>query len=131
MRQFTQFGVEAIGAHDPAIDAEVIALAMQLYGELGLQNLRLELNSVGCPTCRPKHREALLTHLNEVRDQLGAEDRSRLERNPMRVLDSKDPKTQALTKDAPSILDHLCEECAPHFEQVQTYLRDLGIRVCH
>lgn len=127
MRQFTQFGIEAIGSKDPAIDAEVIALAMQFYKELGLTNLRLELNSVGCPECRPKHREALLAYLRQVEEQLGGEDRARLERNPMRVLDSKDPKTQALTKDAPSILDHLCEECAAHFNQVQTYLTDLGL----
>lgn len=127
MRQFTQFGVEAIGAKDPAIDAEVISLAMQFYQELGLKDLRLEINSVGCSECRPKHKEALLTHLQDVKDQLGAEDQARLERNALRVLDSKDPKTQELTKNAPSILNHLCEDCAPHFQQVQHYLIEMGI----
>lgn len=126
-RQFTQFGVEAIGAKDPSIDAEVIALAMQLYKELGLSDLHLELNSVGCHKCRPKHKAALLEHLHGVRDQLGTEDQSRLERNPLRVLDSKDPKTQDLTKDAPSILEFLCEDCAPHFQKVQDYLTEMEI----
>lgn len=126
-RQFTQFGVEAIGAKDPSIDAEVIALAMQLYKELGLSDLHLELNSVGCHKCRPKHKAALLQHLHGVRDQLGTEDQSRLERNPLRVLDSKDPKTQNLTKDAPSILEFLCEDCAPHFQKVQDYLTEMEI----
>lgn len=126
-RQFTQFGVEAIGAKDPSIDAEVIALAMQLYKELGLSDLHLELNSVGCHKCRPKHKAALLEHLDGVRDQLGTEDQSRLERNPLRVLDSKDPKTQDLTKDAPSILEFLCEDCAPHFQKVQDYLTEMEI----
>jgi histidyl-tRNA synthetase len=127
MRQFTQFGIEAIGSKDPSIDAEVIALAMQLYKELGLKDLDLEINSVGCNACRSKHKDALITHLQEVKDQLGAEDQSRLERNPLRVLDSKDPKTQELTKDAPSILDFLCEDCAPQFQKVQECLTEMGI----
>ena len=127
MRQFTQFGVEAFGAKDPSIDAEVIALAMQIYTELGVKDTRLEINSVGCSKCRPVHREALINHLKDVRDQLGLEDQSRLERNPLRVLDSKDPKTQELTKEAPSILDYLCEDCAPHFEKLQSYLTEMNI----
>jgi histidyl-tRNA synthetase len=127
MRQFTQFGVEAIGTKDPAIDAEVIGLAMQFYQELGLKDLRLELNSVGCAQCRPQHREALMKHLEGVANQLGAEDRARLERNPLRVLDSKDPQTQALTKDAPSIQSFLCEDCQPHFELVQNCLKEMNI----
>jgi histidyl-tRNA synthetase len=127
MRQFTQFGVEAIGSKDPSIDAEVISLAIQLYKELGIKDLRLEINSVGCSECRPKHRDALIDHLKEVRDQLGAEDQERLEKNPMRVLDSKDPKTQELTKDAPSILEFLCDDCAPHLEMLQGYLAEMEI----
>jgi histidyl-tRNA synthetase len=128
MRQFTQFGVEAIGSKDPSIDAEVIALALQIYKELGIKDLHLEINSVGCPVCRGRHREALLEQLKDVRDQLGAEDQSRLERNPMRVLDSKDPKTQELTKNAPSILEFLCEDCGPQFQKVQDYLKEMDIQ---
>lgn len=126
-RQFTQFGIEAIGSKDPAIDAEVIALAMQFYKELGLKDLQLEINSVGCAQCRPKHRQALVEHLEGVKDQLGEEDRSRIDRNPLRVLDSKDPKTQELTQGAPSILDYLCADCQPHFEKVQDYLGHMHI----
>ncbi|WP_202080176.1 histidine--tRNA ligase [Caldalkalibacillus salinus] len=127
MRQFTQFGVEAIGANDPSIDAETIALAMQIYTELGIKDLRLEINSVGCQTCRPRHREALISHLKGVQDQLPEEDRSRLERNPLRVLDSKHPVTQELTAGAPSILEFLCDDCQPHFDQLQAYLDQMGI----
>ncbi|GAA0354739.1 histidine--tRNA ligase [Bacillus horti] len=126
-RQFTQFGVEAIGAKDASIDAEVIAMAMEFYKKLGLQGMRLEINSVGCPTCRPKHKEALIAHLKDRRDELPEEDRSRLERNPLRVLDSKHPVTQELTKGAPSILDYLCDDCGEHFEQLQSYLTAMSI----
>lgn len=127
MRQFTQFGIEAIGSHDPAIDAEVIALAMRLYKELGLANLRLEINSVGCKTCRPVHREHLLKHLEGVKDQLCEDCQSRLERNPLRILDCKNEKCQQLTIDSPTITEHLCEECDPHFEAVKAHLDRLGI----
>lgn len=127
MRQFTQFGIEAIGAKDPRIDAEVIALAMAFYAELGIKQLRLEINSVGCQACRPKHREALITFLKQFEQELPEEDRSRLERNPLRVLDSKNPKTQALTQGAPSIQDYLCDDCKTHFEQLQTHLTNIGV----
>jgi histidyl-tRNA synthetase len=127
MRQFTQFGIEAIGSHDPAIDAEVIALAMRLYGELGLTHLRLEINSVGCKTCRPIHREHLLKHLEGVKDQLCEDCQSRLERNPLRILDCKNEKCQQLTKESPTITEHLCEECDPHFAAVKGHLDRLGI----
>jgi histidyl-tRNA synthetase len=128
LRQFTQFGVEAIGSSDPMVDAEVISMAWQFYQELGLNDLRLELNSVGCSECRPRHREALVAFLKEREDQLPNEDRERLMRNPLRVLDSKDPTTQAITEDAPSILDYLCPACTQHFEAVRKYLDTLDIR---
>ncbi|MEW9667254.1 histidine--tRNA ligase [Ammoniphilus sp. 3BR4] len=127
MRQFTQFGVEAIGAHDPSIDAETIALAMRLYEELGIKGLKLELNSVGCTTCRPVHREHLIAHLAERRDELCGDCQSRLERNPLRILDCKNEKCKELTKEAPNITEHLCEECSPHFEAVKQHLDRLGI----
>lgn len=127
MRQFTQFGVEAIGAHDPSIDAETIALAMRLYEELGLKGLKLELNSVGCKTCRPIHREHLITHLAERQDELCEDCQSRLERNPLRILDCKNETCKELTKHAPNITEHLCEDCSPHFEAVKGHLDRLGI----
>lgn len=128
LRQFTQFGVEVIGADDPMVDAEVIGMALEFYAGLGLTQVRLELNSVGCPQCRPEHRKALLAFLEGYKDQLPPEDRERMERNPLRVLDSKDPVTQRITENAPSILDYLCPACASHFEKLRHYLDILEIR---
>jgi histidyl-tRNA synthetase len=127
MRQFTQFGIEAIGSNDPTIDAEVIALAVRFYGKLGIKNLRLEINSVGCTTCRPVHREHLLQHLAQVKDELCEDCQSRYDRNPLRILDCKNEKCKTLTKDAPNITQHLCDSCSPHFESVKGHLNQLGI----
>lgn len=126
-RQFVQFGVEAIGSSDPAIDAEVISVAIRLYQELGLTGLSVELNSVGTLEDRARHREHLLTHLNAVRSELCEDCQSRIDRNPLRVLDCKNEKCRSLTKDAPSILDYLSEESTAHFEAVKGYLEALGI----
>lgn len=126
-RQFVQFGVEAIGSSDPAIDAEVISVAIRLYQELGLTGLSVELNSVGTLEDRARHREHLLAHLNAVRSELCEDCQSRIDRNPLRVLDCKNEKCRSLTKDAPSILDYLSEESAAHFEAVKNYLEALGI----
>ncbi|RNB86254.1 histidine--tRNA ligase [Brevibacillus panacihumi] len=126
-RQFVQFGVEAIGSSDPAIDAEVISVAIRLYQELGLTGLSVELNSVGTLEDRARHREHLLAHLNAVRSELCEDCQSRIDRNPLRVLDCKNEKCRELTKDAPSILDYLSEESAAHFEAVKGYLEALGI----
>jgi len=126
-RQFVQFGVEAIGSSDPAIDAEVISVAIRLYQELGLTGLSVELNSVGTLEDRARHREHLLAHLNAVRSELCEDCQSRIDRNPLRVLDCKNEKCRSLTKDAPSILDYLSEESAAHFEAVKGYLDALGI----
>ncbi|EJL31243.1 histidine--tRNA ligase [Brevibacillus sp. BC25] len=126
-RQFVQFGAEAIGSSDPAIDAEVIGLAIRLYQELGLTGLSVELNSVGTVEDRARHREHLLAHLNGVRSELCEDCQSRIDRNPLRVLDCKNEKCKTLTMDAPSILDYLSEESAAHFEAVQNYLTALDI----
>lgn len=126
-RQFVQFGAEAIGSSDPAIDAEVIGLAIRLYQELGLTGLSVELNSVGTLEDRARHREHLLAHLNGVRTELCEDCQSRIDRNPLRVLDCKNEKCKSLTKDAPSILDYLSEESAAHFEAVKGYLTALDI----
>lgn len=126
-RQFVQFGVEAIGSSDPAIDAEVISVAIRLYQELGLTGLSVELNSVGTLEDRARHREHLLAHLNAVRSELCEDCQSRIDRNPLRVLDCKNEKCRSLTKDAPSILDYLSEESQAHFEAVKNYLEALGI----
>ncbi|MBQ5637002.1 MAG: histidine--tRNA ligase, partial [Selenomonadales bacterium] len=107
-RQFHQFGVEAIGAASPMIDAEVILLAVQILNTLGLKDLTLQLNSVGCPTCRKAYRDRLQAFLEEKKEGLCEDCRSRFDRNPMRILDCKNEKCQALTVGAPEIADCLC-----------------------
>ncbi len=126
-RQFVQFGAEVLGTAEPSIDAEVIVLVDDFLRSLGIRHFRLELNSLGCPECRPKHREALLDHLRPVRESLCSDCQSRLERNPLRILDCKNERCQRLTVDTPSILDHLCDRCADHFMNVRHFLDQLGI----
>jgi len=127
MRQFTQIGVEAFGSTDPGLDAEVIALGMKLFEEMGLKDLRLEINSVGCPVCRPRYREQLVTYLHGVEEQLCTDCKSRIDRNPMRVLDCKVESCQAATAEAPTMVEHLCENCRTHDDQVKKHLTEMGI----
>lgn len=126
-RQFHQFGVEAIGSHDPAIDAEVISLAWSFFKELELSGLSLEINSVGCPTCRPLHREKLIQYLTPHKEELCKDCKSRLERNPLRILDCKVDRCREIVQHAPVITEYLCGECHSHFETVKSYLDELGI----
>ncbi|WP_042164657.1 histidine--tRNA ligase [Paenibacillus gorillae] len=124
-RQFHQFGVEALGSVDPAIDAEVIALGYTFYTEVGLQGVRVEINSVGTPKVRADFREKLLAFLEPKRELLCKDCQSRMDRNPLRVLDCKND--QHHFEEAPSILDSLDEECSTHFNKLQQYLSDMGI----
>lgn len=124
-RQFHQFGIEAFGAVDPAIDAEVISLGYQFYKELGLQGVRVEINSVGNAPSRAAYREKLLGFLRPMRDNLCSDCQRRMERNPLRVLDCK--VDQDKFTDAPSILDSLDEECTVHFEKVKQHLDAMGV----
>ncbi|BCJ86330.1 histidine--tRNA ligase [Effusibacillus dendaii] len=124
-RQFVQFGTEVLGSDHPSVDAEVLSLAMTFLTEAGVQNLSLEINSVGCPDCRAAYREVLKKYLAGKLDQLCKDCNSRYERNPMRILDCKLDKDKF--SDAPVMLDHLCEGCRTHFEQLQAYLSDAGI----
>jgi histidyl-tRNA synthetase len=126
-RQFHQIGVEVIGSHDPRADVEVIALATDLLKTLGLQDLIFYLNSVGDKTDRTRYREALVNYLTPFKHDLDKDSQDRLTRNPLRILDSKDEKTQAIAKDAPSILDYLGDDSKRHFDQVLQQLTDLGI----
>jgi histidyl-tRNA synthetase len=127
MRQFTQFGIEAIGSKDPAIDAEVIALAMRLYEELGLSRLHVELNSLGDAESREAHREALVAHFSPHIHEFCEDCQSRLSRNPLRILDCKKDADKELMKTAPVILDYLNEESTAYFEKVKKHLDDLKI----
>lgn len=127
-RQFHQFGVEVFGSMDPSIDAEVIALAMDYYERLGLQNLQLHINSVGCAKCRPVHRDKLREHLSASLADLCPTCQGRYEKNPLRIFDCKSPRCQELVAGAPTITDCLCPECAGHLEKVETYLQTVGIK---
>lgn len=127
LRQFHQFGVEAIGSSSPEIDVETMLVALTIYEELGLKNLNFKVNSVGCPVCRPNYRKELVAFLSKVKDRLSNESQKRLETNPMRILDSKNAQDIELTKDAPLMKDHLCEECSVHFEKVKQLLTNLGV----
>jgi len=127
MRQFHQFGAEAIGGLNPAIDAEIIALSLEVYRSLGIKNFELRINSVGCALCRSKYRDALQKYLYPHLEKLTEESRKRFETNPFRILDSKDEEDRVITKDAPLMKDHLCPACAEHFTGLQKYLTLLDI----
>ena len=127
LREFHQFGVECFGSADTAEDAEVIALADEIFGFLGVEGLELRINSIGCPECRATYQKALHDYFAAHYDQLSETSRDRLERNPMRIIDSKDPDDAALAKDAPVVLDYLCTECKEHFEKLQAYLKAMDI----
>lgn len=126
-RQFHQFGVEAFGSHSPALDAEVIAMAMDIYARLGLTDLELHINSVGCHECRPALREKLQAYFRPHLDQLCNNCQGRFERNPLRILDCKGEKCKEIGKDAPTTLDALCPECDGHFNAVKSYLDIQGV----
>lgn len=126
-RQFHQLGVEAYGMTGPDVDVEIIALSARLFRRLGLKDLTLEINSLGSAASRAAYREALVTFLQQHEASLDADSRRRMHSNPLRVLDSKVPATQAIVKDAPAILDHLDDESRAHFDGLQQGLSDLGI----
>jgi len=126
-RQFHQFGVEALGSKGPGVDAEVIILAVQLLERLGLSDLNLYLNSVGCPECRPVYRTALQEYLREKTENLCIDCQSRFDRNPMRILDCKNPSCAEESAGAPHIVDCLCNDCSTHFEQLKSLLTVAGI----
>lgn len=126
-RQFVQFGVEAIGSKDPAIDAEVIELAMRVYQESGLKHLKLVINSLGDQEVRQAHRQALINHFAPHIEEFCSDCQKRLEQNPLRILDCKVDAGNPLTASAPKLTDYLNEESATYFEQVKMYLDALGI----
>jgi histidyl-tRNA synthetase len=126
-RQFHQFGVETFGIADPDIDAELIIMTARLWKQLQLEDIRLELNTLGSNEARAKYREILLDYLNANRDQLDEDSLRRLDSNPLRILDSKNPEMKSMIQSAPSLLDYLDAESAEDFEQLKQYLDDAGI----
>ncbi|WP_432665384.1 histidine--tRNA ligase [Wukongibacter baidiensis] len=122
LRAFHQFGVEVFGAKNPSVDAEVISIAMTFFKKLGLENLELKINSIGCPACRQKYNEALREFLKQKLDKLCKTCADRYERNPMRIIDCKKEECQEELKDVPLILDYICNDCRDHFDKLQKYL---------
>jgi len=126
-RQFVQFGAETLGSNDPRVDAEIIALAVNFYRRLGIDDLDINLNSIGCPQCRPAYRQRLLEHLKPRAAQMCPNCQRRLERNPLRLLDCKNTTCQQLTVDIPLITETLCDDCGSHFEKLRQLLDSTGI----
>lgn len=127
LREFHQFGVECFGSASPFADAEIIALAKSLFDTLGVKDLSLEINSIGCPTCRAEYHKALKEYFSSCKDELCDTCKSRLDRNPMRILDCKSPICHEIAEGAPVVIDYLCDECKEHFENVQKYLKAQNI----
>lgn len=127
LREFHQFGVECFGSASPLADAEIIALAKSLFDTLGVKDLSLEINSIGCPTCRAEYHKALKKYFSSRKDELCDTCKSRLDRNPMRILDCKSPICHEIAEGAPVVIDYLCDECKEHFENVQKYLKAQNI----
>ena len=127
LREFHQFGVECFGSASPLADAEIIALAKSLFDTLGVKDLSLEINSIGCPTCRAEYHKALKEYFSSRKDELCDTCKSRLDRNPMRILDCKSPSCHEIAEGAPVVIDYLCDECKEHFENVQKYLKAQNI----
>lgn len=127
LREFHQFGVEMAGAQSPKADAEVISLASQVLDRVGVKNTELRINSIGCPGCRKTYHAALRAYFEPHRAALCETCQERLERNPMRLLDCKEERCKQIGKDAPSILDYLCEDCGTHFDALKKNLGLLAI----
>ena len=127
LREFHQFGVEVFGSPTASIDAEVISLAMSLLNRLGVTGTELNINSIGCPKCRKEYNEKLKDYFRPYLGDLCETCRERFEKNPLRILDCKSPECKEIAKNAPMLLDHICEECEEHFESLKKYLEIMEI----
>lgn len=127
LREFHQFGIECVGASEPSADAEIISLAYSFFMALGVNNIKLEINSIGCPECRKKYHEALSSFFEERKEELCDTCLERLKKNPMRILDCKSPVCSEITKNAPVVLDYICDDCRDHFETVKKHLDVMNI----
>lgn len=127
LREFHQFGAEIFGSKLPVADAQLIALANEIFSRLGVTGLRLKINSIGCPECRAQYHKVLCEYFESKKDHLCETCLGRLDKNPMRILDCKCPECASAAKDAPAILDYLCDDCAQHFEGLKENLKVIGI----
>ena len=130
-RQFHQFGVEAFGSNNPAMDAEVITLVLEILANLGLHEYELHLNSVGCPQCREVYRQKLIEHIRPAKDKLCVDCQNRFEKNPLRVLDCKVASCQEAIAGFPNMCDYLCADCSEHYSRVRSILTEAGISYIH
>ncbi len=131
LRQFHQFGIEALGSAGPAIDAEIIMAAVHFFRALGLSELKLFINSVGCPQCRPVYRRNLQDFLRDKLERLCPDCQSRFERNPMRILDCKNESCAELTQGAPQMIECLCDDCSRHFSRLKAMLSAANVDFTH
>ncbi|WP_022670379.1 histidine--tRNA ligase [Hippea alviniae] len=127
LRQFHQIGIEIFGIDNPAVDAEVVLVNKTLLDNLGITDLRIEINNIGCPNCRPKYLEKLREYFEQHKESLCDDCKRRLTRNPLRILDCKNKTCQTIAKNAPKITQFVCESCKTHYEQVKDYLTKLNI----
>ena len=127
LREFHQFDIEVLGSSDPSVDAEVINIAMMLYGRLGVKNLEIRINSVGCPKCRADYNKKLKEYLSEKLDNLCETCKDRYNKNPMRIIDCKEEKCREQLAGVPFMLDNICDECREHFEGLKKSLELLGL----
>ena len=127
LREFHQVGAELIGTNNYMADAELITMANEIINVLNIKNIRLEINSIGCPTCRAKYQAVLKEYINSNIEHYCGDCKNRLEKNPMRILDCKVPVCKEKNQDAPVIVDYLCDECKEHFEKVQEVLKECNI----
>jgi histidyl-tRNA synthetase len=127
LREFHQFDIEAFGAASPTVDAEVILVAADIFARLGIENVSLEINSIGCPECRPQYNESLVRYYKSHENELCETCKQRLERNPLRLLDCKEENCAAIAENAPKITERLCGECAGHFEGLKQRLDAVGL----
>ena len=127
LRQHHQFGVEMIGSQSPLVEAELITLISGIIKRLGLKDIAVHINSIGCPVCRAKYNKALLDYLKKYADNLCSTCKERMEKNPLRIIDCKVPECKEIVKDAPRTVDYLCDDCAAHFAELKSLLESLGI----
>ncbi len=127
LREFHQFGCEMFGSKSPSADVEVISIANHIFTMLGLKDIELNINSIGCPTCRADYHKALREYFEQYKEKLCGTCLERLDKNPMRILDCKCPECQQIAKDAPVVIEYLCEDCKTHFDGVKTRLEVLNI----
>jgi len=126
-REFWQIGYETIGSQSAILDAQAIQLAFKIFKKIGLKNLTIQINSIGCPNCRPKYQKLLKDYYRNKTDRICLNCRNRLSRNPLRLLDCKEERCIQVINDAPQIIDHLCQECREHFKEVLEYLDELEL----